>query len=171
VDAVAYLLTLCRYLECNPLAAATLGEWTWSSYRAHADGIPAPNWLDTDHLLGYLADIPTFDAVSRQGAALVYCALVHDNCRDEADAKRWQVALRHRVYLGGDEFVNRTQARSLHQKCLASDVPKAQCMAPITNEQCMSKCPNQAAAMHIVCREGGMTMTPSPSKQGYPCRA
>jgi hypothetical protein len=162
VDADAYLLTLCRYVERNPVAAglvATAGEWAWSIYRAHVDETPAPDWLDTDHLLGYLADIQTFDAAGRQGAALAYRAWVHDNSRDEADAKLWQVALRQQVYLGSDEFVSRTQARSLPQKRLASDVPKAQRMAPITFEQCLHKCPDQATAMHMAYREGGMTMT------------
>ncbi|MFO1321482.1 MAG: transposase [Burkholderiales bacterium] len=57
VDRDAYLLTLCRYVERNPVAARLVphaGAWEWSSYRAHVGEAPTPVWLDTDGLHGYL---------------------------------------------------------------------------------------------------------------------
>jgi putative transposase len=43
VDTEAYFLRCCRYIECNPVRArmvARPGDYRWSSYRFHADGIP-----------------------------------------------------------------------------------------------------------------------------------
>lgn len=43
VDTETYFLRCCRYIECNPLRARMVvhpGEYRWSSYRFHADGVP-----------------------------------------------------------------------------------------------------------------------------------
>jgi putative transposase len=45
----AYLLTLCRYVVCNPVRAGSVKharEWRWSSYRATAGLRAAPEWLE-----------------------------------------------------------------------------------------------------------------------------
>ena len=50
VDSDAYLLTLCRYVELNPVRAGWVDTplaWAWSSCRAHVGAAPAPPWLDT----------------------------------------------------------------------------------------------------------------------------
>ena len=51
----AYLLELTRYVVLNPLRArmvATLEDWRWSSYPYFAGALAAPDWLDTEWLLG-----------------------------------------------------------------------------------------------------------------------
>ena len=53
VDTDAYLLTLCRYVELNPVRAGWAADplaWAWSSCRAHVGAAPAPVWLDTPGL-------------------------------------------------------------------------------------------------------------------------
>jgi len=43
VDAETYFLRCCRYIECNPVRARMVvhpGNYRWSSYRSHADGVP-----------------------------------------------------------------------------------------------------------------------------------
>lgn len=48
VDREAYLLTLCRYVERDPVAAgiaAAPGDWPWSSCRAHLGQAETPLWL------------------------------------------------------------------------------------------------------------------------------
>ncbi len=51
VDKDSYLLTLCRYIVLNPVAArmvATPEDWHWSSYAATAGLVTSPPFLTTD---------------------------------------------------------------------------------------------------------------------------
>jgi REP element-mobilizing transposase RayT len=160
VDGDAYLLRLCRYVERNPVAAglvANAGDWVWSSYRAHVGEADAPAWLDTDGLLAYLIETPMADAQDRQLATLAYAALVND--ADCDDAQFWQGSLRQQVYLGDDDFVSRMQARSAAPQRLAVDVPKAQRLSALTLQDCLHRCADQATALHMAYRDGGITMT------------
>jgi REP element-mobilizing transposase RayT len=61
VDREAYLVTVCRYVERNPVAAGLVErarDWRWSSCRAHLGLAPAPDWLDLGTLRGLLLGHP-----------------------------------------------------------------------------------------------------------------
>ena len=54
VERDAHLLELCRYLVLNPVRAGMVRSarnWRWSSHRAMAGQVAAPEWLATDWLL------------------------------------------------------------------------------------------------------------------------
>ena len=92
---LAYLLALCRYVECNPVAAGMVGtaqEWPWSSYRAQVCVAATPPWLDSDGLHGYLLGRPVLCARDRQCAAQQYAALVAN--ANGTKAPFWQKGLR-----------------------------------------------------------------------------
>lgn len=58
IDSEAYLLTCYRYIELNPVRAGIViqpGEYPWSSYRCHAEGVA--NSLVTDHSLYFALGI------------------------------------------------------------------------------------------------------------------
>ena len=72
VDRDAYLLEVCRYVDLNPVRARLVRKpeaWAWSSYRAHVGQTPAPAWLDTEGLHGYLLGRPVRSAADRRRAA------------------------------------------------------------------------------------------------------
>jgi putative transposase len=51
VEAENYFLRCCRYIECNPVRAQVVvdpAEYRWSSYRAHALGIPDKSVTEHD---------------------------------------------------------------------------------------------------------------------------
>jgi REP element-mobilizing transposase RayT len=53
VDRDAYFLEVCRYVDLNPVRAKMVKhpkDWPWSSYRAHAREVEAPDWLDSSTL-------------------------------------------------------------------------------------------------------------------------
>jgi REP element-mobilizing transposase RayT len=55
VQKESYLLELTRYVVLNPVRAGMVADpanWPWSSYRTVVGEAPAPEWLDTDGLLG-----------------------------------------------------------------------------------------------------------------------
>ena len=69
VDRDAYLLEVCRYVDLNPVRARMVRKpaaWNWSSYRAHVGATPAPDWLDTPGLHGYLLGRPVRTAADRR---------------------------------------------------------------------------------------------------------
>ena len=55
VEKEAHLLELCRYVVLNPVGAKLVPhprQWAWSSYRATAGEMRAPDWLTTGWILG-----------------------------------------------------------------------------------------------------------------------
>ena len=111
VDRDAYLLTLCRYVELNRVRArmvAAVGDWPWSSYRAHVGLAPAPPWLDSAGLHAYVLGREVRSESEQRRAATKYAALVAN-----APVKSpWEEALRQQIYLGDDAFVERMQAHA-----------------------------------------------------------
>jgi putative transposase len=126
VDRDAYLLALCRYVERNPVAAGLVqevGEWAWSSYRAHIGEAPAPEWLDTDGLQSYLLGRAVTTDKDRALAARRFAALVgKPSARDDSF---WGAGLRQQVFLGDDDFVQRMQSKVTAQQRANSEFPVA----------------------------------------------
>ena len=160
VDRDSYLLALCRYVERNPVAVGLVarpGDWTWSSCQAHLGQVPAPAWLDTLGLHGYLLGRPAVTDADFRLAALRYAELA-DAANDD-DASFWQQAVRAQVFLGDEAFVRQMQAQALSERQSAKGIPRVQRLLPSTWPQCLAACDgdrNRAISMGY--RQGGFTM-------------
>jgi putative transposase len=178
VDRDAYLLTLLRYVELNPVRAqmvAAAGDWEWSSYRAHTGQVAAPAWLDSDSaygaVLGRAVDHAEAAKADRDLATLRYAQWV----LDAPSESLWESALRQQIYLGDADFVDRMQAlgketsASSKGKSKGSNfrqVPKAQRVKVQTMAQWLACSDGTAHALWRGHREGGLTMTAMAAAMG-----
>lgn len=99
VDRDAYLLEVCRYVDLNPVRARRVrapGNWPWSSYAAHTCAAPAPEWLDTPSIHGYILGHPLVTRNDTIKAAHHYAALVAAG----KGVALWDQALSQQIYLG-----------------------------------------------------------------------
>ena len=125
VDTDAYLMTLCRYVERNPVAAgsaASPADWTWSSYRAHVGQADSPPWLDTAALYAQLLGAPPQDAAGSARAARLYESLTEE----APAASLWHAGLTAQIFLGDAQFAARMRALASTAQTRASDIPRAQ---------------------------------------------
>ena len=125
VDENAYLLEVCRYVDLNPVRARMVrepGKWRWSSYRAHTGEAESPVWLDTPAVHGYLLGRDAETAADRHRAGVRYAAFVAAG----KGVKLWDEALSNQIFLGGQEFVGRMQARIAKSARNDKDIPRAQ---------------------------------------------
>jgi putative transposase len=107
VDRDAYLLELCRYVVLNPIRAGIVDDpaaWRWSSYRATAGEMSAPQWLDTSRVLGLFhpelaAARSAYASFAAQGRGL---------------PSPW-ANLSGQIYLGGEAFLGRMQGLAATQ--------------------------------------------------------
>lgn len=116
VERDAYLLELSRYVVLNPVRTGMVTDaatWTWSSYRAMLGQGAEPRWLETDWILGQFSGSRA--TVRRQYAAFVA----------EGLGKRVWEKLRHQVFLGTDDFVERC-VREISASDEVREVPRAQ---------------------------------------------
>jgi putative transposase len=117
VERDAYLLELARYVVLNPVRAGMVreaGDWPWSSYRAMDGQVAAPDWLETDWLLGQFGQ-------ERTCAQAAYRDFVREGI---ARPSVWK-ELRNQVFLGSEAFVERhsSSPKSLER---LREVPRAQ---------------------------------------------
>lgn len=65
-----YFLEVARYIVLNPVRAQLVTapeNWPWSSYQSTIQAVPAPAWLDVNHLLKHWADsLPNAVSMYRQ---------------------------------------------------------------------------------------------------------
>jgi REP element-mobilizing transposase RayT len=168
VDSDAYLLTLCRYVELNPVRAGWAdapAAWAWSSCRAHVGAAPVPPWLDTRGLHAQLLGRDAATAGDAARAARRYALLVGS----EPDLQLWPGALQQQIYLGDAGFVARMQALALPQTAADKEVPRIQRRPPGAGESPGASPANaepwpaqtqaRALALWRACKEGGATMT------------
>ena len=158
VDRNAYLLEVCRYVDLNPVRARLVSKpeaWAWSSYRAHAGQRPAPAWLDTEGLHGYLLGRPVGSPADRRRAADRYARLV----ASVPDASLWDSALRQQIYLGDQAFVERMQALAEPRNSTDHDIPKIQRRKSRTLAQWMRSCENREQALYNAHTQSAMTMS------------
>lgn len=159
VDADAYLLTLCRYVERNPVAASMVqaaADWPWSSCRAHLGLVPTPPWLDTEGLHGYLLGRAVRNAPDRRKAESLYAELVEQ----PVAADFWAQGLRQQVFLGDEQFVERELGRSGSAASRNPELPRAQrSRAWLGVQSLMAQGLTREAALLRAYTEGGQTMT------------
>ena len=158
VDADAYLLAVCRYVDLNPVRArmvTTPHDWPWSSYRAHVGRAEAPPWQDMAPLAAALLGREPCDPASWREAAARYAAGVAEHI----DAPLWPGGLRQQVYLGDEAFVGRMQERASPRRISDPQVPRPQraTAAPLAHWLAMG--PTRGAALLRAHRQGGLTMT------------
>jgi hypothetical protein len=168
VDRDAYLLSLCRYVERNPVAArivAAAADWPWSSYRAHVGPSPTPQWLDSDGLHGYLLERPAATAADRRRAGAVYAKMV----AEVSDESLWASGLRQQVFLGDEMFVERTLRRlpAARADGRGTDgVPRRQTRRPASLASMLAAGPERDQAMLRAYRDGAFTMAAIASELG-----
>jgi REP element-mobilizing transposase RayT len=158
VDRDAYLLEVCRYVELNPVRAGIVrapGDWAWSSYRAHAGQVEAPEWLDTAglhaHWLGRDAATPEETA----SAQAFYARWVAQG----RDVRLWEQALNQQVFLGDDAFVQRLQALLSAQQAVAPNIPKTQRRSPKSFAAWLHETGHRDQALHLAHAESGLSLT------------
>jgi REP element-mobilizing transposase RayT len=116
VQKESYLLELTRYVVLNPLRAGvvqSLEDWPWSSHRYLMGEGGAPDWLDTEWLLGRFGS-------ARSLAVQGYHQFVMDGIGSGSPLR----AVRHQLILGDTAFVR--QHHGLISDAPLRDVSKAQ---------------------------------------------
>jgi REP element-mobilizing transposase RayT len=122
VEKDAYLLELARYIVLNPVRAGivrTAKDWPWSSYRATAGFIKAPDYLVINLVLGGLGQ-------RKKAAQEAYRRFVSEG---KGQPSPWGT-LKNQIYLGSNEFVEEMQGQLKPEQSL-DDVPKVQKQSPI----------------------------------------
>jgi REP element-mobilizing transposase RayT len=118
VEKEAHLLELCRYVVLNPVRAGlarSARDWEWSSYRATAAEMPAPEWLETRWTLRNFGR-ETSQAVRR------YRKFIAEGVSESVSP--WE-AVRAQIYLGGDEFLEEVRQR-LKARPMSKGIPRRQ---------------------------------------------
>ncbi len=165
VDREAYLLEVCRYVELNPVRAgmvAAVGEWPWSSYRAHVGLADVPTWLGSAELQGYLLGRDVESAADRAAAARAYAVLVSAGL----GVNLWEGGLNRQIFLGDDEFVQKMQDAATPPAKRSRATPKAQRSAPKTLARWLKRCESREEALYRAYTESGLTMTAMAAEMG-----
>lgn len=137
VDGDAYLLTLCRYVERNPVAAGLVDRaehWPWSSCRSHLGAAQPMTGLDIDALHGLLLGRTVSTPADRREAVRRYRAMLGEPSHDATDASRdlWSSTLRQQIFMGDDEFVGRMQERMRPELVAQVEIPRQHRTRPAT---------------------------------------
>lgn len=168
VDTDAYLMSLCRYVERNPVAAHLVRratEWPWSSCRAHTGLAKAPEWLDVQALHAFVLGHAPRNAADVRQACRGYAALVDGDSGDDGISELWQAGLRQQIYLGDEAFVARMQARAETGRLQAAEIPSRQRRPPhaagqtASYSQLLSQCHGDRAAAFCAGYRSGRSMT------------
>ncbi len=158
VDRDAYLMTLCRYVELNPVRAglaAAASNWAWSSYAAHVGAADAPPWLDVTSLHAYVLGRAVTTAADHIEAARAYAELVVA----APEEPLWAVGLHQQIYLGDADFVARMQALADPTRAQSKQIPHLQRSAPLTLSDWLASCPTREEALLMAHRKSGISMT------------
>ncbi len=149
VEKDSYLLELARYVVLNPLRARMVKDvaaWPWSSYAAMTGAQAAPEWLQTDWILGQFSE-------QRRRAINLYIDFVRAGV---GLPSVWE-QLSGQVYLGSETFIKRMQL--LTDKIATGEIPRAQrrpLAKPLSYYQNTHRDPK--AAMVVAYATGDYTM-------------
>jgi putative transposase len=150
VEKDSYLLELSRYVVLNPVRAGitkAAEECLWSSYLVTIGKRSPPAWLEVEWLLSQFS-------LQRNRAIGKYIDFVREGI---GLPPIWD-DLRHQIYLGSEDFVNKHQ-KLVSQKQDLDDIPALQKRAipkPIRYYQNNYKSENQAIALAFL--SGGHTL-------------
>jgi hypothetical protein len=165
VDQTSYLLTLCRYVERNPVAAGLVPaplDWPWSSARAHLGQDAAPEWLDTPGLFSHILARAIKTEQDHQQAVAVYAALL----QQPVDAGFWQQGLRQQLFLGDSDFVEEMQAKLTPAQRQSAEVPLRQRMSCIDWSAHVRDGVPRGLAFWLAHSQGGRSMTQLAAESG-----
>jgi type II secretion system protein G len=161
VDRDAYLLTLCRSVERDPVAAGLVAEparWRWSSCRAHLGLAPSPRWLDSDGLHAHLAGRAVAGAADRREARARYADLV----AQPVSGQFWAESLRQQIFLGDEHFVQHELSRLAPRQRASREVPRVhrRVAARTTSFQhLLAQGHTRDQALYLAYTRGGQTMS------------
>jgi len=149
VEKDLYLLELARYVVLNPLRAGMvkgIADWPWSSYYAMAGTEAAPEWLQTDWILGQFSS-------QRQRAIQRYTDFVRAGV---GLPSLWE-HLGGQIYLGSEAFITRMQQTT--EKADIGEIPRTQ-RRPLAKplDYYRSKHRDPKAAMAVAYATGDYTM-------------
>jgi len=150
VEKDSYLLELSRYVVLNPIRAGmikNMDEWHWSSYLVTIGKLQPPDWLEVDWLLSQFG-------FQRNRARCRYIDFVQEGI---GLPPVWD-NLRHQIYMGSDEFIDKHQGL-ISQKQDLDDIPALQKRAtpkPISYYQKKYKNESQAITQAFI--SGGHTL-------------
>ena len=114
----AYLLELARYVVLNPVRAGICQmpeQWLWSSYLAVVGQAHRPNWLHTEWLLSQFG-----------GQSATAVAAYIDHVRAGVDLPSVWDALQDQLYLGDDEFADKSRQVLSDRLLNDSEIPRLQ---------------------------------------------
>lgn len=150
VDKDSYLLELSRYVVLNPVRARMVnypGDWQWSSYRVTIGIQDGFEGLATDALLLQFGNqrnlaIERFQAFISQGKGQeIWCDL------------------KHQIYLGDKDFVEKQRVHLAKQESKLSEVPlKQRRKPPKTLKEYQEGNANRNDAIFAAYQSGGYTM-------------
>jgi REP element-mobilizing transposase RayT len=150
VEKDSYLLELSRYVVLNPIRAGmikNIDEWHWSSYLITIGKLQPPDWLEVDWLLSQFG-------LQRNRARGRYIDFVREGI---GLPPVWD-NLRHQIYMGSDDFINKHQ-ELISKKQDLDDIPALQKRAmpkPISYYQ--KKYKNEKQAITQAFLSGGHTL-------------
>lgn len=150
VQKEAYLLEVARYVVLNPVRARMVRaakDWVWSSYRATAGQVDAPEWLNTDWIIAHFS--------SRKVTALDrYRQFVTEG---KNQPSIWE-QLRNQIYIGNEDYVEKIQKKIAKDSDI-SEIPSSQ-RRPIAKslEYYEQKYRERDQAMAAAYRSGGYSM-------------
>jgi REP element-mobilizing transposase RayT len=150
VEKDSYLLELSRYVVLNPIRAGmikNIDEWHWSSYLITIGKLQPPDWLEVDWLLSQFG-------LQRKRARGGYIDFVREGI---GLPPVWD-NLRHQIYMGSDDFINKHQ-ELISKKQDLDDIPALQKRAtskPISYYQ--KKYKNEKQAITQAFLSGGHTL-------------
>ena len=149
VQKEAHLLELSRYVVLNPVRAGMTErpeDWPWSSYPFVISDQFAPEWLDTDWLLGQFA---TQRAVARRA----YKKFVSQGHGLPSPL----LATKHQLFLGDEDFVKQFQAELQDIDLRELSIAHKRSLA-LNLEDYAAKASDRNAAMVAAYRSGAYTM-------------
>jgi putative transposase len=158
VDRDEYLLTLCAYVELNPVRAGlvkTAAAWRWSSYRANTGAVEAPAWLAVNIVHDIVLGRDVRDVRIRRRAWAAYESLVQDAHASASGG----VKPRQQIFIGDECFVERMQARATRERLAAHEIPSVQRRLPKTAKASLAHwlprcCHREEAVCNAHCRDG-----------------
>jgi len=150
VEKESYLLELTRYIVLNPVRAKMVysaQDWKWSSYRAMTGQSKLPFWLNAEWILS------AFNPA--KGKAIeAYKRFISEG---KGQSSPW-LNLKNQVFLGSDEFVEKTSQKIESEKDL-SDIPASQRRSiPKSLKFYSGNCSNRNAAIISAYKSGGYSM-------------